>query len=71
MKKIYWFIEDKRFRTWVQILSFCLFSSLVSLLLFHPEGTARKLGLYGLLIWMGDYSFELARWLKASDKNKN
>ena len=69
MKKMYEVIKAKRFRTWVQILSFCLFSSLVSLLLFHPEGTARKLGLYGLLIWMGDYSFELARWIKGLDKN--
>lgn len=69
MEKIYWFIEEKRFRPWIKILSFCLFSSLVSLLLFHSDETARKLGLYGLVIWMGNYSFELARWIKGLDKN--
>lgn len=70
MKKIHWFKENRRLRTWTKILSFCLFSSLVVLLLFHPEETARRLGLYGLVLWMGNYSFELARWMKGLNENK-
>lgn len=68
MKKKYEVIKAKRFRPWIKILSFCLFSSLLYLL-FQSDDTARKLGLYGLVIWMGNYSFELARWIKGSGKN--
>ena len=69
MKKMYEVIKAKRFRPWIQILSFCLFSFLLYLLLFQSDNTARKLGLYGLVIWMGNYSFELASWIKGLDKN--
>lgn len=69
MKKMYEVIKAKRFRPWIQILSFCLFSFLLYLLLFQSDDTARKLGLYGLVIWMGNYSFELASWIKGLDKN--